>query len=202
MRAWLAMQRVAAAGLLPLLVIAGVAAILIRARSAGPIMYRATREGYKGRHFRMWKLRTMVANAEECLQRHLSAHPDAAEEWRIFGRLQDDPRIPGRIAMFVRRYSIDELPQLFNVLAGEMNLVGPRPLPLDVADGLRPSDRAQRRTMRPGMTGLWQVTGRSERSISAMGRIDSLYARQHTVALDLWILLETPVAVWRARGSY
>ena len=126
----------------------------------------------------------------------------AAEEWRRFGRLTHDPRIAGRFGAWARRYSIDELPQLMNVVRGEMALVGPRPLPPDIAARLRAEDLEARRAVAPGMTGLWQVSGRSELDLEAMGRLDRDYVQRRSVLLDLSILLRTLPTVVSARGAY
>jgi lipopolysaccharide/colanic/teichoic acid biosynthesis glycosyltransferase len=200
---WEAAQRlVAAAALTPAMAIASIAALLIQFSGRGPVLVCQQREGYQGRPFRMYKLRTMVPDADIRLEEVLSRDADAAAEWQAFGRLKNDPRIPGAIAKLVRRCSIDELPQLINVVLGDMNLIGPRPLPAVIARCMRDRDREARRTLRPGITGLWQVTGRSDRDIAAMGRIDRIYVKNRSLALDVWILTRTPVAVVSRRGAY
>jgi lipopolysaccharide/colanic/teichoic acid biosynthesis glycosyltransferase len=203
MRAWGWTQRVlAAALLLPAAAVAVPAGLLIRLGSRGPILIRQPREGRGGVPFGMYKLRTMVADGEARLEEHLARDEAAREEWSRYGRLAGDPRIAGRVAWLARRFSIDELPQLLNVLRGEMNLVGPRPLPRDVVTGMAEDDRRRRQAVLPGMTGLWQVSGRSELEIAEMGRLDRVYLRDPGVWRDLGILLRTAWVVLGGKGAY
>ena len=203
MRAWGWAQRAAAAVLLlPAAAVAVPVGVLIRLASPGPILIRQVREGRGGVRFSMYKLRTMVADGEARLEACLAADPALREEWSRYGRLAGDPRVAGRVARFARRFSIDELPQILNVLQGEMNLVGPRPLPVEVAAGMAPGDRRRRQAVLPGMTGLWQVSGRSELGIAEMGRLDRLYLRRRSVSRDLAILLRTTCAVLGGKGAY
>jgi lipopolysaccharide/colanic/teichoic acid biosynthesis glycosyltransferase len=151
--------------------------------------------------FVVFKLRTMRADADDVLRDHLAASPDAAAEWQRFRRLRADPRlIPG--ARVLRGFSIDELPQLWNVLRGDMSLVGPRPLELPVVEQLPGDLRAIRDAVRPGITGLWQVSGRSEMDIAALARVDAAYVRDWSIWKDVAILLRTPAAVLSRRGAY
>ena len=174
----------------------------IQAVSPGPIFFRQTRVGKYGQIFRMWKLRTMVVNAEEQLRELILRDRAAAAEWEAYGRLADDPRIARPFGRWARRFSIDELPQLFNVTAGDMAFVGPRPLlPAQVAE-LLPRTRALREAVAPGLTGLWQVCGRSETTLKQMLRLDLLYIRRRSLFLDLYILARTPAAVISARGAF
>ncbi len=177
-------------------------ALAIRLSHPGPVLFAQEREGRGGARFRMWKLRTMVADAEHVLRRRLLAEPRLAAEWRRFGCLRDDPRVAGPAARLARRLSVDELPQLWNVARGEMALVGPRPLPPGLAASLPPAARARRNGALPGMTGLWQVRRRSEVDLRGMARYDAFYARRKSARLDLWILLLTPAAVLSRRGAY
>jgi lipopolysaccharide/colanic/teichoic acid biosynthesis glycosyltransferase len=177
-------------------------ALAIRLSHPGPVLFAQEREGSGGARFRMWKLRTMVADAEDVLRRRLLAEPRLAAEWRRFGCLRDDPRVAGPVARLARRLSVDELPQLWNVARGEMALVGPRPLPPGLAASLPPAARARRNGALPGMTGLWQVRRRSEVDLRGMARYDAFYARRKSARLDLWILLLTPAAVLSRRGAY
>jgi lipopolysaccharide/colanic/teichoic acid biosynthesis glycosyltransferase len=203
MRAWGRGQRLlAAALLLPAAAVAVPAGLLIRLGSRGPVLIRQPREGRDGLPFGMYKLRTMVADGEARLEEHLSRDEALREEWTRYGRLARDPRIAGRVAWLARRFSIDELPQILNVLRGEMNLVGPRPLPLDVLAGMSEDDRRRRQSVLPGMTGLWQVSGRSELEIAEMGRLDRVYLRDHCVRRDLGILLRTAWVVLGGKGAY
>lgn len=185
-------------GLLPVL---AVIAVLIRTTSRGPILYRASRVGRGGRYFTFWKFRTMYVDgpsrAELARQNETNGH--------LF-KMRRDPRITpvGRI---LRRLSLDELPQLFNVLAGDMSLVGPRPLPVEDLDpdGLSRSFAEwaeQRSYVRPGITGLWQINGRSDLPFDAMMELDLHYINNWSLGLDMRILMSTPRAVLSGRGAY
>lgn len=198
----LAQRGIAGLLLLPAFGVALPFGILIRLHSRGPLLISSRREGRDGVAFSTYKLRTMVSDAESVLRRALSESDELSTEWRLFGRLQRDPRIAGPVARLARRWSVDELPQLLNVVLGQMNLIGPRPLPLDVVTQMTVEDRRRRQRLLPGITGLWQVSGRSELSIEAMGRLDSLYASKRSVAFDIAILVRTIRAVLSGRGAY
>jgi lipopolysaccharide/colanic/teichoic acid biosynthesis glycosyltransferase len=131
---------------------------------------------------------------------YLAAHPELQEEWERTGKLENDPRIT-RIGHVLRRFSLDELPQLFNVLKGQMSLVGPRMI---VPSELRHFRRWRHNllTVKPGLTGLWQVSGRSDLSYEERVRLDMQYIRSYTVWLDLKLLLNTIQAVFKGRGAY
>lgn len=187
---------VAGAGLLLLLsapLLLALAA-LVRATSPGPAIFRQERAGLRGRHFTIYKLRTMIAGAE-ALQAQLA--PEAGTP--IF-KLQDDPRVTP-LGRWLRRLSLDELPQLWNVLRGDMSLVGPRPLPLYEASRIKGAQR-RRFAMRPGLTGLWQVSGRSQLDFGEWMRLDLEYVDRWSLGLDLRILARTVGAVLRGRGAY
>jgi exopolysaccharide biosynthesis polyprenyl glycosylphosphotransferase len=174
----------------------GVAALAIKLSSRGPVLYRSIRPGIGGKPFACFKFRTMVVGAEH-LQDHLEPHNEVSGA--IF-KMKDDPRITS-VGRFLRRWSLDELPQLLNVLRGEMSLVGPRPLP--ARDYHRLEDWHRKRYLvLPGMTGLWQVSGRSELDFDELVRLDFLYLERWSVFLDLTILLKTIPAVIRARGAW
>ncbi|WP_281173111.1 sugar transferase [Derxia gummosa] len=177
------------------------AALAIRRHGPGPVFFRQRRLGRDGRPFLIWKLRTMHTDAPARLRRWLASDPAVRARWEAFGCLDDDPRICGRAGRFARHFSLDELPQLLNVMAGEMALVGPRPLPEDLALALPPAVRAWREALPPGMTGLWQVRRRSEVSLRQMLAYDRLYARRRSRALDARLLLATLPAVLGARGA-
>lgn len=170
--------------------------------SPGSVFLKQLREGKKGSLFHMYKLRTMVLDAENYLQEYLNENPSAEEEWVKYGRLANDPRIIGMIAKFTRRFSIDELPQLLNVIRGEMNLVGPRPLPPEIAELLHYNDLLVRREVFPGITGLWQISGRSELSLSDIGRLDNEYIKNRTISNDISILFRTFGVVASSKGAY
>ena len=180
----------------------GVCAALVKRRSPGPALIAQRREGLGGRPFTMWKLRTMHADAERLLDAHLARHPAACEEWGRYRRLANDPRVVPGVGRWLRRTSVDELPQLWNVLRGEMSLVGPRPFELEALDALPAEARRLRASVRPGLTGLWQVSGRSEIDVRAMAALDAEYVRRWSLWLDLRILARTPRAVVGGHGAY
>jgi len=176
-------------------------AILIRLTSPGPVFHKSPRVGKGGRHFLFWKFRSMSVNGPK--REQLLAKNE--QRGHIF-KMRNDPRVTplGRI---MRRFSLDELPQLFNVLLGEMSLVGPRPLPAEdmEPDGLSREHATwaeQRVQVRPGITGMWQIRGRSDLSFEQMVEFDLQYIRTWSLALDIQILLETPLAVFSGRGAY
>lgn len=172
------------------------AALAVKLADRGPIFFRQVRVGRDGRSFDVWKFRTMVTDAEELLA-ELHAQQGYAEG--LF-KMEDDPRIT-RPGTWLRRFSVDELPQLLNVLKGDMSLVGPRP-PLDHEVAQYDTDMAQRLRVRPGMTGLWQVSGRSDLSWSEAIRLDLYYVDNWSMVQDLTILGRTFSAVFRSRGAY
>ncbi len=173
-----------------------VVAVLVRATSEGPIFYLQERVGTKGERFRMVKFRTMVVNADAMVASLSTGHDLNA----VLFKDRQDPRIT-RVGRVLRKYSLDELPQLFNVLAGQMSLVGPRPpLPREV-DAYEP-DAVQRLRVRPGMTGLWQISGRSDLSWEQSLRLDLWYVDNWSLVLDIQILVRTVKAVVRHTGAY
>lgn len=169
-------------------------ALLIRCNSNGPSFYWSKRVGQKGRVFSCYKLRTMFANADE----QKEALRLRNEREGPFFKITDDPRITP-VGRFLRRYSLDELPQLWNVLLGDMSLVGPRPHPLDDYS-LYSIDDLRRLEVKPGLTGLWQITARRDPSFQRSMRLDLEYIENWTLRLDLQILLRTFSAVLRAEG--
>lgn len=179
-----------------------VIAILIRTDSPGPIFFRQKRMGLNGQHFQVLKFRTMVVDAENQLVR-LEALNES--EGGILFKMKNDPRVT-RIGEFLRRTSIDELPQLINVLLGEMSLVGPRPLQerdCERAHGLVEQRKlACRQSVLPGMTGLWQIRGRSELNFDQMLQLDLEYVDRWSLWFDLYILLRTVLVVLASEGAY
>jgi exopolysaccharide biosynthesis polyprenyl glycosylphosphotransferase len=173
-------------------------AILIKLDSKGPIFFRQDRIGLHSKKFKIWKFRTMVTNAEK-LQASLEAKNEIKDG--VLFKLKDDPRIT-KIGKFLRRYSLDELPQLFNVAIGEMSLVGPRPLPLRDVERFK-TMHFIRQDVLPGITGLWQVSGRSDIENFEDGvRLDINYIENWSVWLDLTILLKTVGVVFQKKGAY
>ena len=171
-------------------------AIWIMIDDFGSPFYSQVRIGKNGRRFRMWKLRSMVKNAD-ALKKELMAQNEI--EGAMF-KMKDDPRIT-RVGHFIRKYSLDELPQLFNVLKGDMSLVGPRPpLPEEVAQYT--TYQKQRLLVTPGCTGLWQVTVRNEADFDEMVDIDLNYIQQRGFMMDLWILVMTVKIMIKPNGAY
>ena len=164
-------------------------------------LFLQERVGESGRHFFTWKFRTMVPDAERVLQRHLAQNPALREEWETHFKLRVDPRIT-RLGGLLRKTSLDELPQLVNVLRGEMSLVGPRPLPAYHESQLLARTRQVRVQVQPGMTGLWQVSGRSAAGNAGMERWDPYYVRNWSLWLDLVILFRTVRVVVLGSGAY
>ncbi|MET3143549.1 UNVERIFIED_ORG: exopolysaccharide biosynthesis polyprenyl glycosylphosphotransferase [Arthrobacter sp. UYEF2] len=173
-----------------------VVALVILADRRGPVLFRQNRVGIEGKHFNMLKFRSMVVGAEQRLT-ELAPHNEASG---VLFKIKDDPRIT-RVGKFLRRFSLDELPQLFNTFAGSMSLVGPRPpLPSEVA--AYEQDVRRRLLVKPGLTGLWQVSGRSNLSWQDSVRLDLYYVENWSLAGDLIILLRTFRAVFHSHGAY
>jgi exopolysaccharide biosynthesis polyprenyl glycosylphosphotransferase len=196
---WLAknlLDRVAAFfGLLLLSPVLGVIALGIRLASPGPVFFRQPRVGHEGRTFRVWKFRTMDVDAEE----RKATLEELNEADGMLFKLKEDPRI-FKFGSKLRATSLDELPQLINVLKGEMSLVGPRPLPADDGDYL--GDVRRRLLVRPGITGLWQVSGRSDLSWDEAVRLDLYYVDNWSLTYDLSILWRTIWVVLKRKGAY
>lgn len=177
-------------------------ALWIKRASAGPAFYSQVREGKGGKPIRIWKLRTMRLDAEETLARYLAGHPEEREHWRRFFKLKKDPRIIGGIGRFLRKTSLDELPQLWNVLRGDLSLVGPRPFPLYHMKSFEEDFRLLRRGVMPGITGFWQVSSRSDGDLKEQEKLDTYYIRNWSPWLDAYILGRTALVVLFCRGAY
>jgi exopolysaccharide production protein ExoY len=177
------------------LLVVGLLAVLVRLDGA-PAFYRQPRVGKDGRIFTLWKLRTMVPNAGQRLQEYLRENATARVEWERSQKLRNDPRITA-LGRYLRKYSLDELPQVLNVLLGHMSLVGPRPM--------CPEQRLEYPgtayyDMRPGITGLWQVSARTGCSFAERAMYDTRYAGIMSFRTDMWILFMTPLVVVRGTG--
>jgi exopolysaccharide biosynthesis polyprenyl glycosylphosphotransferase len=175
-------------------------AIAIKLNSSGPVIFRQKRVGLGGRIFEAYKFRTMYKDADPSLhQEHIKAYAEGMLDETKGIKLKDDPRIT-RVGRFLRETSLDELPQTFNVLKGEMSLVGPRPVVVYEAD-LYDLWHSERFNVLPGITGLWQVTGRSTVTFDEQLRLDIRYIRNQSLLLDIQILLKTISAVLSKRGA-
>ena len=182
--------------------ILAVAAFLIKRTSPGPAFFTQERIGLGGRRIGIWKLRTMYVDAETRLSDHLEQNPQARKQWDRFCKLKDDPRIIPGIGHFLRRTSLDELPQLWNILKGEMSLVGPRPFPAYHVSKFRRDFRGLRRRVLPGLTGLWQISARSNGDISIQQSLDTYYVHNWSLWLDIYICSRTVSVVWKGQGAY
>lgn len=177
-----------------------IVALLLKLTEPGPVVFRHVRVGHDGRRFQCLKFRSMVVDSDQVLRSLLESDPDARRQWERTQKLTKDPRITP-LGKFLRQSSLDELPQLFNVIRGDMSLVGPRPVvPSELkryGDKLGLYLRA-----RPGITGIWQVSGRSDRGYEERIEMDARYVRYWRFSTDLVILMRTFVAVLARRGSY
>jgi Undecaprenyl-phosphate galactose phosphotransferase WbaP len=178
-----------------------VCAALVRIVDWGPALYAQRRQGAHGHSINVWKIRTMVVNADEQLERHLSTNPTARAEWDRQMKLREDPRILPRLGRFLRKSSLDELPQLWSVVKGDMSLVGPRPFPEYHLSRFDDEFRSLRTQVPPGITGFWQITDRSDGDLRAQRSADSYYIQNWSLWLDLWILLRTVDVVLRRKGA-
>ena len=183
--------------LIPLVVLVSTVVML---GSRGPIFYSHRRIRRNGEFFSMWKFRTMGPNSAEVLEKYLAKHPEARAEWNKSHKLRHDPRIaPG--GSFLRRYSIDEIPQMWNVLRGQMSLVGPRPIVAAEVERYRDSFGCYCR-VKPGITGLWQVSGRSTLTYDERVQLDCQYVEQWSLWRDFVILSKTLMSVVNQDGAY
>ncbi|MBF19919.1 MAG: UDP-phosphate galactose phosphotransferase [Hirschia sp.] len=179
-----------------------VISILVKLSDGGDVFFTQYRPGVGGRLFPCYKFRTMAMDAEERLNDLLENDPEAAEDWRLYKKLKKDPRIT-LIGRFLRKTSIDEIPQLFNILKGEMSIIGPRPITQrEIPDYGSSADFAIYGAVRPGVLGLWQVSGRSDTDYERRIQLDAQYARDWSIWMDLKILfLGVPVVLF-GKGAY
>jgi Undecaprenyl-phosphate galactose phosphotransferase WbaP len=175
-------------------------ALSIWLHDRGPVFYGQSRIGHRGRSFRCLKFRSMVPNADAVLRELLERDPEARLEWQTTHKLKDDPRCTA-FGRFLRRTSLDELPQLINVMRGDMSLVGPRPIVL-AETRFYGNELAAYHRARPGVTGLWQVSGRSDTSYETRVNLDSRYVRDWSFGSDIAILMRTVAVVLSSKGSY
>jgi Undecaprenyl-phosphate galactose phosphotransferase WbaP len=175
-------------------------ALIVKLSSPGPVLYGHKRLGKDGKHFTAYKFRSMVSDSEEKLKELLDSDPEARKEWETSHKLKDDPRVT-KIGNILRRTSFDEFPQLVNILKGEMSLVGPRPI---VDDEVKKYGEDFNRifSVKPGLTGLWQVSGRSDTDYNDRVSFDTYYLQSWSVWLDVWVLLKTFGVVIKGKGAY
>ena len=174
----------------------------IKITSPGGAFFVQEREGENGKPIRIFKLRTMHNRAEEMLDRHLAENPEARAEWEQFCKLKNDPRIIPGIGTLLRKTSLDEIPQLWNILKGQMSLVGPRPFPAYHNSRFDPEFRTLRTQVSPGLTGMWQVSARSDGDLDVQESLDSYYIRNWSLWLDLYLLIRTVRVVLSGEGAY
>jgi Undecaprenyl-phosphate galactose phosphotransferase WbaP len=182
--------------------IIGCAIAVVRLIDGGPSFFVQDREGQDGKRIAVLKIRTMRRDAEARLAQYLEQRPELRREWDDRFKLTDDPRLLPVVGRLFRRFSIDELPQLLNVLRGDMSLVGPRPFPDYHLQRFSPAFRELRARVAPGITGLWQVTVRSEGAIEDQEAFDSYYIRNWSLWMDLYVLSRTVLAVASGRGAF
>lgn len=190
----------AATGLVLLSPLLLLLALLVKLSDGGPVFYGHRRIGRGGRVFACLKYRTMVENGDEALAAHFAANPESRAEWQATRKLKTDPRVT-RVGQVLRKLSLDELPQIINILLGDMSIVGPRPVVKDELD-IYGSCAVFYLKSRPGLTGLWQISGRNDISYDNRVALDRHYVENWSFAADLLIIVKTIPAVCFSRGSY
>jgi Undecaprenyl-phosphate galactose phosphotransferase WbaP len=174
--------------------------ILIKLDSAGPVFFTQKRIGSNGKELKIWKFRSMISNAEEELETFLARHPSLKSEWEQSFKLKNDPRVT-RIGNILRRTSLDELPQIWNVLCGEMSLIGPRPI-VEEEILLYGKEFEIYKQVLPGLTGMWQISGRNDLPYRERVNLDVYYIQNWSIWLDIHILLHTVLTVLERKGAY
>lgn len=182
----------------PLYLIVGAA---VKCSSEGPILYKSRRVGKGGKIFNCFKFRTMYQDAEVRLEEILTSNPKLAEEWAQFDKLRSDPRVTP-LGRLLRKTSLDELPQFLNVLKGDLSVVGPRPYDLEASARLIAEEALSIFSVRPGITGIWQVSGRNALSFTDRRQLDVLYAKQHSFWQDMLLVCKTIPVVLRSKGAF
>jgi Undecaprenyl-phosphate galactose phosphotransferase WbaP len=175
-------------------------ALLVKLSSPGPVIYGHTRLGQNGKPFKAYKFRSMVSDADERLQKLLASDGEIRKEWESGHKLKDDPRVT-KTGKFLRQTSFDEFPQLINIIKGEMSLVGPRPI-VEAEVEKYGEDFGRIFSVKPGLTGLWQVSGRSDTDYAERISFDTYYLQSWSMWLDIWVLLKTASVVLRGKGAY
>ena len=170
--------------------------------SPGNPFFFQEREGYRGKPFKVWKLRTMYPDTEKRFQQYLEQVPEAREEWNRYFKLKSDPRILPFVGHILRKTSLDELPQLWNVVRGEMSLVGPRPFPYYHLETFGKDFRKLRQSVMPGITGFWQISARSDGDVKQQEALDTYYVQNWSIWLDIYILARTVAVVLLRKGAY
>ncbi|MCB1214728.1 MAG: sugar transferase [Deltaproteobacteria bacterium] len=184
--------------LLPIII---VLAIMIRLDSKGPAFYRSRRMGKKGKLFDCLKLRTMYVDADQKLANLLESDSKLKKEYEIYRKLKKDPRIT-KVGKLLRSFSLDELPQIFNVIRGEMSFIGPRPAFEEEIKNYYGLNQKEYKAVTPGITGLWQISGRNNTTFEKRVLLDSFYSKNLSIMLDLKIMLKTIPAVFLRKGAY
>ena len=187
-------------GIILLMPVLMVVALLVYMQDGGPIFFGQQRLGENGKRFKCYKFRSMLKNAPELLDKYLKEHPELLDEWKRDHKLKNDPRITA-FGQFIRKTSLDEFPQLWNVLKGDMSLVGPRPIVEAEVEKYKKSYRFYS-SVRPGITGLWQISGRNNVSYNRRVAMDRVFCKEYSFMLYLYILFATIPAVLLQRGSY
>ncbi|MBN2047983.1 MAG: undecaprenyl-phosphate galactose phosphotransferase WbaP [Anaerolineaceae bacterium] len=182
------------------LLVVSVISVVIWIESPGKVFYQHERVGKHGKRFGVWKFRTMVPEADQLLSAYLESHPEAKKEWALRQKLSDDPRVT-RVGKLLRKLSLDELPQVFNVLRGEMSLVGPRPIIEEEIPNYGRKFRLYQQVL-PGLTGFWQVSGRNDLDYAQRVSLDEYYVRNWSIWFDFYILVKTMKVVISGKGAY